>query len=505
MSDRDQPANAGSRPVTVPRLLEARAAAEAGRVAMEVMGAGSLTFGEWHRRSGHVAGHLLDRGIEAGHRVGLVFDGSHWADYAIAYCATQRIGAVPVPVSHTSAAAEIEYVLTSCSASLVISGVPRLDVRYAPQASFSDLDHDDIEIPPISVNPGDLAQIIYTSGTSGKPKGVGASHENLTFGCRLDPRYRLFGHSEYFIHAFPVATNAAQIMLLNAIVAHPSALTLDRFDAGQFCRIIEEYSVGTIFLVPAMAIELLNSKAFERHDLSSAIVVASSGSALPQSVALSLTQAFPNATVFNSYTSTEAMPAHIMLMVDPDEPESAGFAVGNIGIRICDDEGSPLPAGETGTIWLRCPAKPRFYFAAPEETTETFRDGWVRMGDVGYLDDEGRLFLVDRESDVVQTGGMKVATTEVETVLHEHPHVREAAVFGVPHPVMGTMLAAAVVLDENGSLPRVRSFLRERLAPHKVPLRWLAFERLPRNQMGKVVKTELRERLESRRSRAADA
>jgi acyl-CoA synthetase (AMP-forming)/AMP-acid ligase II len=505
LNDTDRSVNGGSRPVTVPALLEARAAADADRLAVQVIGAGSLTFGEWHSRSGRVARHLLDYGIEVGSRVGLIFDGTHWTDYAVAYCGVQRVGAAPVPVSHISTAAEIEYTLTSCSASLVVSGLPWLDVRCAPQASFAELDHGDVEPPPISAKPEDLAQIIYTSGTSGKPKGVGASHENLTFGCRLAPRYRLFGHSEYSIHAFPLATNAAHTMLLNAIVAHPSAIALEHFDAEQFCSIIEEYSVGTIFMVPAMAIELINSKAFERHDLSSAIVVASSGSALPQSVALSLTDIFPNATVFNSYTSTEAMPAQVTLMIDPREPQSAGFAVGNIGIRIGDDCGSPLPAGETGAVWLRCPAKSRFYLGAPEETTKIFRDGWVRMGDIGYLDDEGRLFLVDRESDVVQAGAMKVSTTEVESVLHENPHVREAAVFGIPHPVIGSMIATAVVLDEDDSLPNVRSFVRERLAQHKVPVRWLAVEKLPRNQMGKVVKAELRKRLASRRSRVADA
>jgi acyl-CoA synthetase (AMP-forming)/AMP-acid ligase II len=490
--------------VTVPALLQARAAADPDRLAMRVAGGGSLTFAQWHRRSGRVARHLLDRGIEVGSRVGLVFDGAHWTDYAVAYCGAQRVGAVPVPVSHLAATAEMEYALTSCSASLVVSGDPRLSVPGAPQASFEELTRDAAEPPPILAQPGDLAQIIYTSGTTGKPKGVGASHANLTFGCRLAPSYRLFGHSSYLIHAFPIATNAGQMMLLNAIVAHPAAIALERFDADRFCRIIEEYSVGTVFLVPGMAIDLINSKAFERHDLSSAVVVASSGSALPQSVALSLTEIFPKATVFNSYTSTEAMPAQLMLIVDPHEPESAGFAVGNINIRIGAEDGSPLPAGEIGTVWLRCPAAPRFYFAAPEDSAEIFRDGWVRMGDVGYLDDEGRLFLVDRESDVVEVGAMKVSTAEVESVLQEHPHVREAAVFGVPHPVMGAMISAAVVLDEDGSMPPVRSFLRERLAPHKVPVRWLAVDRLPRNQMGKVVKAELRERLESQRSRVGE-
>lgn len=509
-ANRNQSATERASEVTVPALLEARAGADPDRVAMQLAGGGSLTFAQWHRRSGRVARHLLDRGIGAGSRVGLVFDGAHWTDYAVAYCGAQRVAAVPVPMSHRASAAEIDYMLASCSASLVVSGDPRLSVQGTPQASFDELDHgdpdlDDAEPPSILAKPGDLAQIIYTSGTTGKPKGVGASHANLTFGCRLAPSYRLFGHSRHFIHAFPIATNAGQMMLMNALVAHPAAIALEHFDAERFCRVIAEYSVGTVFLVPGMAIDLINSKAFAGHDLSSVIVVASSGSALPQSVALSLAEIFPKATVFNSYTSTEAMPAQLMLIIDPNEPESAGFAVGNVSIRISDDGGSPLPAGEVGTVWLRCAAAPRFYFAAPEENAENFRDGWVRMGDVGYLDDEGRLFLVDRESDVVEVGAMKVSTAEVESVLHEHPRVREAAVFGVPHPVMGSMISAAVVLDEDGSMPPVRSFARERLAPHKVPVRWLAVEKLPRNQMGKVVKAELRERLASRRSPASGA
>lgn len=505
LTDRDQPAAGGAQPLTVPALLEARAAADAGRPAMQVIGSGPLTFREWHERSCRVASRLLDRGIEAGRRVGLIFDGAHWTDYAVAYCGVQRAGAVPVALSHTSTAAEIDYMLTSCSASLVVSGLPELPVGCVPQAAFAELDHGNVEPSPIQVQPEDLAQIIYTSGTSGKPKGVGATHANVTFGCRLAPRYRLFGHSEHFIHAFPVATNAAHRMLLNAIIAHPSAVTLAHFDAERFCDIIENFSVGTVFIVPAMAIDLVNSKASERHDLSSAIVVASSGSTLPQPVALSLTRMFPNATVLNSYTSTEAMPAQVTLMVDPAEPESVGFPVGRADIRIGDDAGSQLPAGGIGPVWLRCPSAPRFYFPAAEESTETFKDGWIRMGDIGYLDDAGRLFLVDRESDIVQSGAMKISTAEIESVLLEHPQVREAAVFGVPHPIMGSMLAAALVLGAEGGVPLVRSFLRQKLTPQKVPVRWLTVQELPRNQMGKVVKSELRGLLALQRSRAAGA
>lgn len=485
----------------MPRLLAARAEAEPDRLAMRVIGGSSLTFGEWRARSDRVAGNLAGSGVRAGDRIGLLFDNAHWTEYAIAYCAVQRAGAVSVPIPHNATAAECEDILASCTARLVVHGTET--AVSTPRIPFADLDQGDGAPPDLRADPGDLAQILYTSGTSGRPKGVAASHANLTFGHRLSPSYRLFDHSKYFLHAFPIGTTAGQMALFHALTASPPALTLERFDAERFCATVAEYSAGTVFLVPAMAIELVNSGAFEDHDLSSVVVVASSGAALPQSVALSLTEIFAGATVFNAYSSTEAMPAQLLLMVDPAEPASAGFAVGDVGIRIAGEDGESLPPGEVGDVWLRCPAPSRSYYAAPEENAAVFKDGWVRMGDVGYLDEEDRLFLVDRETDVVKSGALKVSTTEVESVLYEHPQVKEAAVFGVPHEVMGSMIAAAVVLDGADSLRDVRSFLRERLAAHKVPLRWLAVDALPRNEVGKVVKADLRERLRARQARTS--
>lgn len=484
--------------LTVPRLLAARAAAEPDRLALRLDGGASLTFGDWHRRSERLAGGLAKAGVRPGDRVGLIFGNARWPEYAVAYTAAQRAGAAAVPVPHNATVAESDEILASCGASVALTGVPRPGEAATPHLSFDDLDQGDAAPPDIDPRPGDLAQILFTSGTSGRPKGVAASNANLVFGHRLSPRHRLFDHSEWFIHAFPIGTTAGQMVLFHSLTASPPGLAMERFDAERFCAAIEEFSVGTVFLVPAMAIDLINSGAAERHDLSRVVMVASSGAALPQKVALSLTGTFPGATVLNAYSSTEAMPAQLLLMVDPEEPESAGFPVGNTGIRIAGEDGEPLPPGETGDVWLRCPAPSRSYYGAPEENAAVFRDGWVRMGDVGYLDEEDRLFLVDRESDVVKSGGLKVSTSEVEAVLYGHPGVREAAVFGVPHEVMGTMVAAAVVLADDGSLPDVRSYLRERLARHKVPLRWLAVDALPRNDVGKVVKAELRERLTPR-------
>ncbi len=488
--------------VTVPRLLAARAGTEPDRLALRLDGGTSLTFDDWHRRSERLAGGLAGAGVGRGDRVGLIFANTHWPEYAIAYCAAQRAGAVSVPVPHNATPAECDEILASCGATVAVTGVPRPGEPLIPHLPFHDLDRGDATPPVIDPRPGDLAQILYTSGTSGRPKGVAASHENLTFGQRLTPLHRLFDHSQYFVHAFPIGTTAGQMALFHSLSASPPGLALERFDAERFCGAIAEFSVGTVFLVPAMAIDLIASGAAARHDLSSVVMVASSGAALPRSVALALTEIFAGATVFNAYSSTEAMPAQLLLMVDPEVPESAGFAVGNVAIRITGEDGSSLPPGEIGDVWLRCPAPSRSYYGAAEENAAVFQDGWVRMGDVGCLDEEDRLFLVDRESDVVKSGGLKVSTPEVESVLYDHPGVREAAVFGVPHEVMGSMVAAAVVLGGDGSLPEVRSFLRERLARHKVPLRWLTVDALPRNEAGKVVKAELRERLEAERSRA---
>jgi acyl-coenzyme A synthetase/AMP-(fatty) acid ligase len=480
--------------LTIPDLLAARADAEPLREAMRVAGGSAgLTFGAWQLRTDRVTRGLLDHGVDRGDRIGLRFRSTHWPEFAVAYCAVQKAGAVAVPLAATGTAAEVTHALASCGARLTIGDASSVDASASPYLPFADLDGGADGGPVASrARPGDLGQILYTSGTTGKPKGIGATHDNLTFGTALQPRRRAFAHSKHFVHAFPIGTTAAQAMLVNALVLHPTALVLPRFDPEAFCATIEDLGVGTAFLVPAMAIDLLSSRAYERYDMSSLMVLSSTGSTLPPPVAQSLVRAFPDATVFNSYSSTEALPAQVLVMIDPDRPDSLGMPVGATRISIRDQGGTELPAGETGEVWLRCPTTPRMYYDDPDATAETFRDGWVRMGDIGQLDEEGNLYLVDREGDVIQAGGIRISTTEVETALLGHPGVREAAVVGLAHPVMGTMVAAAVVTDGGIPLREVRVFLRDRVAPHKVPVRWLTLDALPRNAMGKVVKGELR-------------
>ncbi|MEV0198132.1 AMP-binding protein [Nonomuraea sp. NPDC050691] len=483
--------------VPVPSLLGARAAADPGHEALAVAGSGRLTLRDWDERSDAAARGLLERGVRRGDRVALVFGARDWIEYAVCWMAVLKAGAVAVPLSDRLAAPELKSMIEHCGATLTVHG-DGPGPPPAPGALPAGELKGPAEPPPVELDPLDLAQILYTSGTTGTPKGVAASHANLT-SPPVHPRRRPFAHSRHLVHAFPIGTNAGQVMLLHALTAAPTVVTLPLFTPARFAALIEERAAGTVFVVPAMAIELLNARVHERRDLSSVLLLGSAAAALPPPVAARLAEAFPSATVVNYYTSTEAAPAQTIMVFDPDRPGALGRAAGGSTLKIATVDGEPVAPGETGEVWMRAAAHPRAYYG---ERADTFRDGWVRMGDLGRLDADGYLYLVDRESDVIKSGAFKVSTLQVEAALHEHPSVAEASVFGVPHPVMGMAVAAAVVPREPVTrpvtLPQVRAFLGERLAAHELPTRLLCLDTLPRNASGKVVKRELRRLAEER-------
>ncbi|GGK72332.1 O-succinylbenzoic acid--CoA ligase [Planomonospora parontospora subsp. parontospora] len=507
--------------LTVTQLLGDRALADPDGVALIVQGSAPLTYGQWHERSTAVANGLVERGVARGDRVGLVFGNADWADYAVAFFGVLKAGAAAVPLSDRSAAADLRFMLGHCGAAGVVHAegaeVPgdgrwtvtldglRAQTSHESADSASGGPVPALPGPPGSSpggpartrgrlpepEPGDLAQILYTSGTTGRPKGVSATHANLAHGCGA--RRRSFAHSRHLAHAFPIGTNAGQTMLVNALDACPAVVTPPRFTPARFAALIEEYRAGTVFLVPAMAIELLNAGVAERYDLSSVLLLGSAAAPLPAAVAEALTRAFPKAAIANYYTSTEAAPAQTIMMFDPERPGSVGRAVAGGRVRIATPDGEPLPQGETGEVWMRSAAAPRSYYGDPG--SGTFRDGWIRMGDLGRLDPDGYLYLVDREGDVVKSGAYKVSTIHVEEAVFGHPAVVEAAAFGVPHPVLGTVVAVAVVVREPLTAGELRLFLADRLAPQELPAHVAEVAALPRNAGGKVDKRALRESL----------
>ncbi|WP_063910034.1 AMP-binding protein [Herbidospora yilanensis] len=509
---------------TLPHLLRARAVEQPDRTALICADGRELTFGEWDAEADSGAHALLGKGLQRGDRVGLLFDNDRWADFAVACMAVLRAGGVAVPLSARQSAATLKVMTDDCAARWVLTEAP----GGPPSGSG---------VPDVGLSPGDPAQILYTSGTTGTPKGVMATHANLAWGHTERPPFRAFGHSEHFLHAFPIGTNAGQMMLVNTLTAHPAAVVAARFDAAGFCGLIERFRAGTVFVVPAMATELLDSGAWRGHDLSSVVLLSSSADALPPRVAAGLPEAFPKATIVNYYTSTEAVPAQTTMIVDPRRPDSVGRATARGDLMIADEEGTPLAPGEVGEVWLRAPAAQRTYYGDPGTSAKTFRNGWTRMGDLGRLDADGYLYLVGRESDVVKSGGLKISLPQVEAAVREHPSVADAAVVGLPHPTMGQMIACAVVrkpprteqlaealrsggdatkasaLRDTGpkaltaggapsealvsgdqvlTADRLRAFLHQRLARNEVPSRYVFVDALPRNELGKVVKAEVR-------------
>ncbi|MFF5232191.1 class I adenylate-forming enzyme family protein [Dactylosporangium sp. NPDC000521] len=481
-------------PATLVDLLAHRAATEPDRVAL-VAGDEQVTSGEWHARAEAVAAGLRDRGLAPGDRVALHYGTGGWHEYAVAFTGVLRAGLVAVPMSDRLAPAEVRHVLTHSGASAVLHAAGRPAPGGVWSATLAEVASSGGTVPD-PPSPRDLAQILYTSGTTGIPKGVGATHANLAHGCTLDPRRRPLAHSAHFLHAFPVGSNAGQTMLVNALNARAAALTAGTFTPGRFAKLIERHAVGTVFLVPAMAIELLHAGVHRSHDLSRVRLIGSTAAALPPAVALELTAAFPGATIVNYYTSTEAAPAQTSMVFDPERPAALGRPTVAADLMIAGPDRRPLPVGEVGDVWLRSPVAPRSYYGDGEATAEVFHGRWVRMGDVGRLDADGYLYLVDRDRDVIKSGAHKVSTLQVEHALHEHPLVREAAAFGVPHPVLGAAVAAAVVTDGPLTAPQLRTFLLERLAGHEIPGRVLFLDQLPRNDNGKILKRSLRELLE---------
>ncbi|MCX5230796.1 class I adenylate-forming enzyme family protein [Streptomyces sp. NBC_00233] len=481
---------------TVPELLDARATEHPDHTALQVVGGGELTYRRWREEAMRAAVGLAAAGVKPHDRVLLRFSGTRWERYAVGFLAVQYAGGVPVPVREDLSETEVAALAALAEAGTVVAdgglpGVPglaelRLDALLAahPETPAG---------PPHRVGPADPAQVIGTSGTTGTPKGVVAAHGNLTAGLAPHPRRRAYAHSRHALHAFPIGTNAGQVMLLTALTAAPTTLSLPRFDAEQFGIAVERFGVGTAFLVPSMVIELVNAGTAGRYDLGSLRLVNSSAAALPVPVAAALAAALPGVTLVNTYTSAEASPAQISTVVDSRRPGSLGRPADPRDLRILDADGLPLPAGQVGEVWLRQPGPPRGYLGAAGRGAQVFRDGWVRMGDVGRLDQDGYLYLVDRESDVIKSGALKVSTLRIEEVLHEHPAVADAAALGLPHAVMGAVPVAVVVSGPGGlDLDELRLFLSDRLSRAELPVRILLTDDLPRNPSGKVVKHRLR-------------
>jgi long-chain acyl-CoA synthetase len=465
-----------------------------------------LTYRDLCDSSGRMAALLSARGIGPGDRVAVMLP--NVPPFATVYYGILRAGAVVVPMNPLLKEREVAYYLGDSAASLIVAwpgcaddatagafraGVPALIV----DASF------DAELASVAPVDGaaersgtDTAVILYTSGTTGQPKGAELSHGNLSMNTevmatdlvRVGPQDVVFGGLPLF-HSF------GQTCGLNTAVKVGACLTLvSRFVPGTVLDVLERDRVTVFEGVPTMYVALLGEPGLDQRDLSALRVCVSGGAALPVEVMREFERVF-GCVILEGYGLSETSP--VASFNHPDRPRKAGSIgtpVRGVRMRVVDEFGADVPPGEVGEIVIRGHNVMKGYWRRDEATAEAIPDGWFRSGDLARVDEDGYFFIVDRRKDLIIRGGYNVYPREIEEVLYEHPAVAEAAVVGVPDPALGEEVGAAVVVRPGVSVEpeELRDFVKGQVAAYKYPRRVWLVASLPKGPTGKVLKREIR-------------
>jgi len=494
-------------------------------------------FDQVFRRVDALAAALARRyGVGRGDRVAIAM--RNYPEWIVSWLAATSIGAVAVALNAWWTTEELDYGLRDCGARVVLADAERV-ARIAPLLGGLDLRvvavradgvpagverwdevlraHAGDTLPDVAVDPDDDAMILYTSGTTGHPKGVVSTHRAIlqslyAFACRAIAQATARPPREP--HPFPTCyilvvplfhvTGLVPVMLGSAF-GGSKLVMMYKWDAERALELIERERVTIFVGVPTQAHDLLESPRFATTDTSSLVSVGGGGAAAPTALVARIEKSFTRGRPNIGYGMTETNAFGPGNTGDDyvRKPASTGRVVPICEIRVVDPAtGQPAGTGEVGEVQFRGPHLFRGYWNKPEETAAVLSaDGWLRTGDVGYLDDEGFLFLVDRLKDIVIRAGENISCTEVEGVVYTHPDVYECVCFGLPHERLGEELAVAVhprpghTLDPDG----LRRHVGEHLAAFKVPSRVFVFdEPLPRNASGKLLRRALRDRVRAR-------
>jgi acyl-CoA synthetase (AMP-forming)/AMP-acid ligase II len=472
----------------------------------------AITFDEWDQDSNALARGLVDRGLGKGDRVSIYLPGDAVLRWIVAYAAIHKAGAVVVPTNTRLTEPELASILGHAEVSAILTdetllGAARAVRRNVPSlglvvsAGATDGDDvvawdrvvaDDARAFQVDVDVSDLADVMYTSGTTGLPKGIAVRHANLAMIPNLEPTWT----GEGWIHGAPMFTFAGIAFIYNPMKMGLVGLYQPHFDAGRWLEYVERERPTFCMLVPAYAELIVAHPDFTRRDLSSLRQVSIGSAPLAPKTQLTLIKRLPDATVGNSYGMTEAGPAYIVMAKEEisNRIGSVGRPVGPMEIKVVGEGDAELRPREVGELLLRMRGKQREYYKNDEATAATWTpDGWLRSGDLAYVDEDGFLYICGRKKDMIIRGGNNIYATDVEAVLLEHPDVQEAAVTGIAHPVLGEDVAAWIVPRPGSELDRdqLLAFVAERLADYKRPRQLHVVGGLPRNATGKVMKHRL--------------
>ena len=465
-----------------------------------------LTYSDLDDRSARLAALLREKGLRQGDRVGVMLP--NVLEFPISYYGVLRAGGVVVPMNVLLKRREIAFYLEDSGARLLLAwhgfaaearegavdaGAELIEVE--PESFASLLGDRDPDPDLAGTGEDDTAVILYTSGTTGKPKGAELTHFNLSRNSDISARTTSETKAgDVILGALPLFHSFGQTVSMNASLRVGATLTLlPKFDPGAALEIMQRDRVTHFYGVPTMYGALLHHPDRESYDTSALRICITGGASMPVEVLRGFEQAF-GCEVLEGYGLSETSP--VACTNHPGHPRKAG-SIGTpleeVEMRVVDENDAEVPQGEVGEIVIRGHNVMKGYWQRPEATAEAMRGGWFHSGDMARVDEDGYFFIVDRKKDLIIRGGYNVYPREVEEVLYEHPKIREAAVLGVPHDEWGEEIGAAVVLreDEELSPEEVSEYVKERIAAYKYPRIVWFLDELPKGPTGKILKREI--------------
>jgi acyl-CoA synthetase (AMP-forming)/AMP-acid ligase II len=489
-----------------------------------------LSYAELNHITDRLAAAYQEMKIQKGERIAIFLDNEHGMECILSFYAAHKMGGINVPINTRYSEPELQYILEHCEAPTVITSAKHLPkvqsiANECPHLrriiitdesslessnlntaihmySFQSLmENQDFSPPSILVEETDVADLLYTSGTTARPKGVIHTHASaVATGYSVGGALGL-SETDVYQSAFPFFTSSGCHFNLLSVLVYGATMVIDRkFDVEETLSTMESEKTTVYVGVPAVYTYMLESGKIPNYQLSSLRLLDYGGAPMPKQVILDLFKTFPGIELRQTYGLTEAGPTGTYLpgKYALEKLGSVGKGMPLVEVKIVDENDQEVGPNVIGEICYRSPANMSGYFKNDKATKETLRDHWVYSGDLVYRDEDGFIYHVDRKKDIVIRGGFNISSLEVENCLYQHPAVLEAAVVAKPHKNLGEDIKAFIVFREGKSatIEDIIKFCQERLADYKVPRDIEIIDVLPRNPMGKVIKTELRKRVE---------